>query len=73
MFSDEGTTAITLQAGFSVARARMVPIMAAPPHMSYFIFSMSLAGLMEIPPVSKVIAFPTRPSTGAAGFSFSGA
>jgi hypothetical protein len=46
--------------------------MAAPPHMSYFIFSMSFAGLIEIPPVSNVMAFPTSPRTGAPGFSFSG-
>ncbi len=47
--------------------ARMAPIMAAPPAMSYFIFSMLSAGLMEIPPVSKVMPFPTRPNTGPAG------
>ena len=40
--------------------------------MSNFIFSMSFAGLMEMPPVSKVMALPTRPSTGAPGVSFSG-
>ena len=72
MFSLEGTTAITLHEGFSVAMARIAPIMAAPPHMSYFIFSMSFAGLMEIPPVSNVMAFPTRPRTGAPGSNFSG-
>ena len=35
--------------------------MAAPPAMSYFIFSMPSAGLMEMPPVSKVTPLPTRP------------
>ena len=44
--------------------ARMAPIMAAPPAMSYFIFSMLSEGLMEMPPVSKVMPLPTRPSTG---------
>ena len=35
--------------------------MAAPPAMSYFIFSMPSAGLMEMPPVSKVTPLPTSP------------
>ena len=48
--------------------ARMAPIMAAPPAMSYFIFSMPSAGLMEMPPVSKVTPLPTSPKcTGTAG------
>jgi hypothetical protein len=47
--------------------ACMAPIIAAPPAMSYFIFSMPSAGLMEMPPVSKVMPFPTRPRTGVAG------
>ena len=47
--------------------ARIAPSMVAPPAMSYFIFSMPSAGLMEIPPVSKVIALPTSPKTGFAG------
>jgi hypothetical protein len=33
--------------------------------MSYFIFSMPSAGLMEMPPVSNVTALPTSPITGA--------
>ena len=41
--------------------ARMAPIMAAPPAMSYFIFSMPSAGLIEMPPVSKVTPLPTSP------------
>ena len=49
--------------------ARMAPIMAAPPAMSYFIFSMPSAGLMEMPPVSNVMPLPTRPSTGFSGRS----
>jgi hypothetical protein len=47
--------------GFSSASARITAIMAAPPAMSYFIFSMPSAGLIEMPPVSKVTALPTRP------------
>ena len=44
--------------------ARIAPSMAAPPAMSYFIFSMLSEGLIEMPPVSKVMPLPTRPSTG---------
>ena len=51
--------------------ARMAPSTAAPPAMSYLIFSMSSAGLMEMPPVSNVTPLPTRPrwslDVGAAG------
>src|ERR1017187_3201178 len=42
----------------SCPMARMAPNMAAPPAMSYFIFSMPSAGLMEMPPVSKVTPLP---------------
>ena len=72
MFSVEGMTAMTLMEGFRRARARMAPSMAAPPAISNFIFSISFEGLMEMPPVSKVMALPTRPSTGAPGPTFSG-
>ena len=61
---------MTRTLGFSNAMARMAPSMAAPPAMSYFIFSMPSAGLMEMPPVSKVMPLPTRPMTGVAGASF---
>ena len=61
MFSAAQTTPITRTLGFSSAMARMAPIIAAPPAMSYFIFSMLSAGLMEMPPVSKVMPLPTKP------------
>ena len=61
MFSTAGITAVIGMGGFSCASARMVPIMAAPPAMSYFIFSMPSAGLMEMPPVSNVTPLPTSP------------
>ena len=64
MFSAAHTMPMTRTFGLSSAMARMAPIMAAPPAMSYFIFSMLSAGLMEMPPVSKVMPLPTRPSTG---------
>ena len=70
MFSAAHTMPITRTFGFSCAMARIAPIIAAPPAMSYFIFSMPSAGLMEMPPVSKVMPLPTRPSTGFAGAPF---
>ncbi len=39
--------------------------MVAAPPMSFFIFSMPSAGLMEIPPVSKLMPLPTSVSSGA--------
>ena len=59
--------AVTFTFGLSRAMARMAPIMVAPPAMSYFIFSMPSEGLMEMPPVSKVMPLPTSPSTGFSG------
>ncbi len=47
----------------SSAIAPVASITAAPPAMSPFMSSMCRAGLSEMPPVSKVIALPTRPST----------
>jgi hypothetical protein len=67
MFSAAHTTAITRTFGLSSAMARMAPSMAAPPAMSYFISSILSEGLMEMPPVSKVMPLPTRPSTGPVG------
>ena len=61
MFSTAGTSAVTGIDGFSCAMARIAPSTAAPPAMSYFIFSMPSAGLMETPPVSKVTPLPTSP------------
>ena len=49
---------MTFTLGLSAAMARITPSIAPPPAMSYFIFSMPSAGLMEIPPVSKVTALP---------------
>ena len=63
---------MTLTGGLSWAMARMAPIMAAAPAMSYFILSMPSAGLMEMPPVSKVMPLPTSPSDGSAGLCISG-
>jgi len=61
MFSTQGMKAVTASGGFNWAMARMAPSTAAPPHISYFILSMSAEGLIEMPPVSKVTPLPTRP------------
>ena len=61
MFSVAKIMAVTLTFGFSNAIARITPIMVAAPAISYFIFSMPSAGLMDMPPVSKVTPLPTRP------------
>ena len=59
MFSVAGTIAVTSMAGFSRAMAPMVATTAAPPDISPFISSMPAAGLIEMPPVSKVMPLPT--------------
>ncbi len=65
MFSVIGTTPTTSIGAFSSEIARIAPMTAAPPAMSSFIRSMPSAGLIEMPPVSKVMPLPTSPSTGA--------
>ena len=67
MFSVIGTMPMTRIGALSSAIARIAPITAAPPAMSSFIRSMPSAGLIEMPPVSKVMPLPTSPRTGAAG------
>src|SRR5260370_39806214 len=70
MFSLEGTTAITLHDGLSRAIARIAPSMAAPPHMSYFIFSMSLAGLVGKAPVLQTDPVATQAKNGETRVKF---
>ena len=72
MFSVARTMPMTFTLGLSSAIARMAPIIAAPPAMSYFIFSMPSLGLIEMPPVSKVTPLPTNPSTGFGGATMIG-
>ena len=68
MFSVVGTMPIDAdRRACSRAMARIAQMTAAPPAMSSFIRSMPSAGLIEMPPVSKVMPLPTRPRTGAAG------
>jgi hypothetical protein len=50
--------------GLQLATARRVPSTLAAPPMSYFISSISAAGLSEMPPLSKVMPLPTS-TTGA--------
>jgi len=59
MFSHVGTTPIRLILSFISATARRVPSTDAAPHMSNFISSMPAAGLIEMPPVSKMMPLPT--------------
>ena len=57
-FSQEGISPTTLIEGFNSAKDLKTPRTLAAPHMSNFISSISPAGLMEMPPLSKVIPFP---------------
>jgi len=59
MFSAIGTQASTSIASLSSAMAAMVAMTAAAPPMSDFMSSMWAAGLIEMPPESKVMPFPT--------------
>ena len=63
MFSVEGMTATTSSPSPSSAIAATASRTAAPPDMSIFISCMPFEGLIEIPPLSKVTALPTRPRT----------
>ena len=67
MFSTAGTTATRFRRIPRAAAARSVASIAAPPAMSYFIFSIPSHFLREMPPVSKVTPFPTRAVQGAPG------
>ena len=64
MFSVEGISEIMSSSSPSSTIAAVASSTAAPPDMSIFISCMRPAGLIEIPPVSKVTALPTRPSAG---------
>ena len=64
MFSVDGTTATRSSSSPSSAIAATASITAAPPDMSIFISCIPAEGLIEIPPLSKVTALPTRPTRG---------
>ena len=63
MFSVAGTTPMHRTRAPRRAIATIAQITAAPPDMSSFILSMLSDGLIEMPPVSNVMPFPTRPRT----------
>ena len=58
-FSQAGASATTFNASARVAHASIAPITLAAPHMSNFISSIVAAGLIDIPPESNVMPFPT--------------
>ena len=60
MFSQVGTTPTTFILRPRAITALRVPNTLAAPHISNFISSMAAAGLMEMPPVSKVMPLPTN-------------
>ena len=59
MFSAIGTVAMTSTGSPSSATRHMVAITAAAPAMSHFMSSIFAAGLIEMPPESKVMPLPT--------------
>ncbi len=59
MFSADGSQPVTRMGRPSSAMAFTAPRTAAAPAMSDFISSMLAAGLIEMPPVSKVMPLPT--------------
>ena len=60
------TVAVTSTGRRSWATRQTVAITAAAPAMSLFMSSMPAAGLIEMPPLSKVMAFPTSATCFAA-------
>ena len=62
MFSAMGTVAVTVSGRPSSATRTIVATTAAAPAMSEVMSSIPAAGLMEMPPVSKVMPLPTRPT-----------
>jgi hypothetical protein len=59
-FSVHGAAAMTFSGTPSRAMAPMAAMTPAAPLMSYFMTCMSSAGLIEIPPESKVMPLPTN-------------
>ena len=64
-FSEDGTMPTTFRGGESSPMALIAPMTAAPPDMSNFMSSIFAAGLMEMPPASKVSPFPTSTNGGS--------
>ena len=68
IFSTDGIIPTTLIESFNSETAFIIPKTVQPPHLSNFISSILSPGFNEIPPVSKVTAFPT--STTGLSFRF---
>ena len=64
MFSAEATRATAGRRTSRRARARRAPSTAAPPAMSSFMAHIPSPGLIEMPPLSKVIPFPQSTTGG---------
>jgi hypothetical protein len=63
-FSADGTRPTTFTGQSTSASAAMVDMTTAPPVMSRFMLIIASPGLIERPPVSKVIPLPTRTTVG---------
>ena len=64
-FSAAGTRPVTRKGQPIRARPAITAITTAPPVMSRFIVDIASPGLIESPPVSKVMPLPTRTTRGA--------
>ena len=62
MFSTRPTTPTALTLALRAASSRIRPMTTAEPAMSHFMSPMPAAGLIEMPPVSKVTPLPTKAS-----------
>ena len=71
-FSAAATRPVTLTGQPTAARAPMTASTTAPPVMSRFMLTIASAGLMDSPPVSKVIPLPTRTRWAALRAPFDG-
>ena len=60
IFSVDGIIPTIFIFGLNAAIAFITPNTTPEPHISYFISSIRLAGLIEIPPLSKVNPLPTN-------------
>ena len=60
IFSAQTNKPTTFTLAFSLASVCIIPNTDAAPHISHFISSIAGLGLIEIPPVSNVIPFPTN-------------
>ena len=62
MFSHKGISTFKFMGNFNLAAEYRQPVTQAAPPISARILSMSLLGLIEIPPVSNVTPLPGKKS-----------